>query len=169
MKPLVLGLILAAGPVAAETRYICWQGANGYAMTGSFSFPDNLTGGLVTEADLTDFRIKGWLDGQPIGAWDMREATPFTSWMLRYDAGRDEFRLGDTDTGLYQMWNAGGSADDCGTPGFGFNAGNNAQDLCLNDTWVVDSMVDPMRPILGRPRPGSPSDCDGVQITSKDR
>lgn len=167
MRTLSLALMLAA-PAAAETRYICWVGGNGYTMTGEFTFPDSLTNSpLVTHDDLTDFRITGNLRGNPIGSWDMSQRTPDTRWLFRYNAQIDKFLFGDLDNGLYQEWNAGGDVDDCGIPGFGFNAGNYAQDVCIDNVWIEDSSVDPLKPLLGFPNPRSPANCDPMIATSK--
>lgn len=42
-----------------------------------------------------------------------------------------------------QGWNANGDVTDCGTPGFGFNSGNFAQDICLNGAYVEASSIAP--------------------------
>ena len=154
-----LALSLAAMPAHAEVYSFCWPGSGGYAVTGTMEVPDI---GLVTQDDVTAFTITGWHDGVRIGSWDLAELTPTTSWVLSFDTRTMSFPMGG-GYGAYQAWNAGGGADDCGTPGFGFNAGNNAQDICLDDTWITESMVDRNRPLLavqGREVP----DCFAVPL-----
>lgn len=161
-------LIVASGTSRSETRYICWRGANGYTMTGKFRYPDALADKpLIRESDLVFFRIEGFLDGAAIGRWSMEDLDPGTSWLLRYDPVRHIFPLTDP-SGLYQMWNANGRVDDCGTPGFGFNAGNGGQDVCLDDTFVTASTIDPATPLIGFAR-AQPADCAGEPLLGKQR
>ena len=152
-------LLCTALPAQAEVYSFCWQGSGGYSVTGTFEAPAI---GRVTQDDVTAFAITGWHDGVRIGAWDLSELQPETSWILSFDTRTMSFPVGG-GLGAYQAWNAGGGADDCGTPGFGFNAGNNAQDICIDDTWITESMVDRDRPILavkGRKAP----DCMTVPL-----
>jgi hypothetical protein len=161
-------LSLLAGTVQAETRYICWVGGSGYAMTGEFSFPDALTNDqMIRETQLTSFRIEGFLNGEGLGSWDMADVRPETRWMLRYNARLDKFWLGDTADGLYQEWNAGGDVNDCGVPGFGFNAGNYAQDVCVDNVWVEASSVDPLTRMPGFAAPRDPIACDPAAVSKR--
>jgi len=161
-------LIVSAGATHAETRHICWRGANGYIMTGQFEYPDALAArAVIREDDLVAFRIEGFRDGVLIGAWSLDQLEPGTSWLFRYDPGRHIFPLSDPG-GLYQMWNANGMVNDCGTPGFGFNAGNGGQDICLDDTFLTASTIDPATPLIGFARPQSP-DCIGQPLLGKAR
>jgi hypothetical protein len=165
---MAISLILVAGTSRSETRYICWRGANGYTMTGKFQYPDDLAGRpLIRESDLLSFRIQGFLDAKAIGRWSLEDVGPETSWLLRYDPVRHIFPLTDP-SGLYQMWNANGQVDDCGTPGFGFNAGNGGQDVCIDDTFVTSSTIDPATPLISFPRP-QPADCTGQPLLGKAR
>lgn len=130
-------------PVQAADFEFCWEGDNGYRMEGFMEVPDALLNrSLLTHADVTDFFIQGFKDDVPLGAWDLRQLTPTTRWNLSFDPRGMVFPTGgmhDSDKG--QAWNAGGAADDCGDPGFGFNSGTNAQDLCVNNVWRTDSMI----------------------------
>ncbi len=161
---LVIGLL--ALPADAADRYICWQGAGGYTMTGQFSFPDALLNRtLIDHEDLTAFRIVGYLDGNVIGKWSMADATDATSWLLRYSPRTGLFPLQGFD-GLYQMWNANGEVNDCGTPGFGFNAGNGGQDICIDDRFILASSIPPETPLRSFSRPQS-TDCAGIDLLGK--
>jgi hypothetical protein len=51
----------------------------------------------------------------------------------------------------YQEWNANGQVDDCGSPGFGFNGGNWAQDFCIDNVWIEESSIDPDTPLPAVP------------------
>lgn len=137
---LVLGL---ASPATAADFEFCWEGANGYRMEGTMTVPDALTDQpLLTHDDITAFFIRGFKDDVPLGAWDMRQLTPTTSWNLSFDPRGMVFPTGGMHDGPKgQAWNAGGRADDCGDPGFGFNSGTNAQDVCVNNVWHTDSMI----------------------------
>jgi hypothetical protein len=56
-----------------------------------------------------------------------------------------------------QGWNANGDVTDCGTPGFGFNSGNFAQDICLNGAYVEASSIAPDTPLLATLNPEPPT------------
>ena len=130
-------IALLATPVAAADFEFCWEGANGYRMEGTMRIDDALLNrSILTEDDIGTFFIQGFKDDIALGAWDMSQMTPTTSWNLSFDPRGMVFPTGgmhDSDKG--QAWNAGGRADDCGDPGFGFNSGTNAQDLCVNNVW----------------------------------
>lgn len=165
---MVLALCFIAGASQGETRFICWRGANGFTMTGQFEYPDALAAKrVIRETDLAAFRIKGFLNGALIGQWSLDDLGPETSWLLRYDPVRHVFPLSGP-SGLYQMWNANGLVDDCGVPGFGFNAGNGGQDICLDDTFVTASTIDPATPLTSFANP-QPADCIGQPLLGKAR
>jgi len=161
---LVLGLIASAAD-AAEFEF-CWIGANGYTMDGSMTVPDAaLSKPLVRGADVTAFRITGYLDGAVIGSWDLRDLTPDTTWNLSFDPKAMVFPTGGFHMGPEgQAWNANGSVDDCGTPGFGFNSGTNAQDVCWNDRWMTDSMVERFKPFPVFPAGAARIECGGPAL-----
>ena len=152
-------LLLAALPAHADTYAFCWIGAGGYSMSGTMEAEGR---GILTEADVTAFEITGFRDGVRIGAWSLADRTPETTWILTFDTRTLEFPTGG-GPGAYQAWNADGTASDCGVPGFGFNAGNNAQDVCVDGVWVTDSMVDRDRPFLAR-RGSEAPDCAAVPL-----
>ena len=146
--PLAFGIALAcAGPAQAVTYGFCWRGGAGYRIEGVIAYPDCLRG-LVTERDVTEFTITGWRDDSYLGRWSAEEATSATSWMLRFDADALAFRMGGyPEDDSYQQWNADGTATDCGTPGFGFNGGNRAQDVCVDGVFIEESGVPPDTPL----------------------
>ncbi|SMY06520.1 hypothetical protein [Flavimaricola marinus] len=163
-----LGAVLAllAAPVQAAEVYICWLGAGGYTMTGRMTFPDALMSApIVTQDDVTSFRITGYFEERVIGKWDMADRTPQTSWLLRYQPRTAVFPLVGLD-GLYQMWNANGDVTDCGVPGFGFNAGNGGQDFCIDNTFILSSSIEPDKPILGYAEPQLPG-CTAPALLGK--
>jgi len=133
---------IATAAPAADFEF-CWEGANGYRMEGFMSVPDEaLSKTLVTQDDVSSFFIQGYQNDIPLGAWDMSQRNVFTSWNLSFDPRKMVFPTGGSHySEAGQAWNAGGRADDCGDPGFGFNSGTNAQDLCVNNTWRTDSMI----------------------------
>lgn len=158
IKGLSLALSLLANTAQAADFYFCWQGANGYTMTGQMSVtPSALNKPLITQDDVTLFRIAGYQNQQLLGKWDMATRNRDDSWLLNYDPARRVFLTpGDTGLGVSQEWNADGTAEDCGDPGFGFNLGNYAQDFCLNGVWVEDSGMPPETPFVVSPVPVDP-------------
>lgn len=151
-------LSLVATQANAVDYYFCWQGDNGYTMAGQMSLdPAALNKPLVTQDDVTLFRIAGYLNGGLLGKWDMATRDDDDSWFLRFDPATREFLTpGAIGLGVSQAWNADGNANDCGTPGFGFNLGNHAQDFCLNGQWIEESGMPPETPFLVSPTPVDP-------------
>jgi hypothetical protein len=45
----------------------------------------------------------------------------------------------------------------CGKPGFGFNSGNYAQDICVNGTYIQASSIDPATPLTATFPPSCPT------------
>lgn len=145
--PATLSALLLAAPADAVTHGFCWKGAAGYRIEGAITYPDGTTG-ILTERDVTGFVIAGYRDDAYLGRWSMADAVPGTSFTLRFDADALAFPMGgDRWAGSYQEWNADGFADDCGNPGFGFNGGNRAQDVCVDGIFVEESGIDPDTPL----------------------
>jgi hypothetical protein len=146
---------LAAQTAAATARFqFCWIGANGYTMEGQIEFPaDLLNTGIINETQVTGFRIQGFHDGLPIGFWSLEMRTPETSWLLHFDTRSLQFPTGGSRSQqTYQEWNANGEVNDCGAEGgFGFNGGNWAQDVCIDNTWIEASSIDPSTPLPAYP------------------
>jgi len=153
---------LAAQPTAAAQFQFCWIGANGYTMEGEIAFPDALLDtGIITEAQVTGFRIQGFHEGVPVGFWSLDMLKPDTSWLLRFDTRTLTFPTGGSRSlDTYQEWNANGEVNDCGADGgFGFNGGNWAQDVCIDNTWIEASSIDPFTPLQAYPMDARMS-CD---------
>ena len=143
----LVALLATTTPVAAESWAFCWIGANGWSMEGFIAYPDGASG-LLTQDDLTAFEITGLRDGVPVGRWSMADRTPDTTFVLRFDADALAFPTGgDPASDDYQAWNADGFVTDCGTPGFGFNGGDRAQDVCVDGVFVEESGVAPDTPL----------------------
>lgn len=159
-------IALLATPAASADFEFCWEGANGYRMEGVMTVDDVLLNlPLVTHNDITAFFIVGYKDDIPLGTWDMRQLTPTTSWNLSFDPQNMVFPTGGMhDSAEGQAWNAGGRADDCGDPGFGFNSGTNAQDVCVNNVWHTDSMINRYTRFPVFPLGASEVDCGGVAL-----
>jgi hypothetical protein len=162
-------LVTLALPAQSADFEFCWQGNNGYRMEGTMSVPDPLmTRSLLTHDDISAFFIVGFKDDIALGTWDMRQLTPTTRWNLSFDPRGMVFPTGgmhDSDKG--QAWNAGGQADDCGDPGFGFNSGTNAQDLCVNDVWHTDSMINRYTRFPVFAEGTANLDCGGVALLGR--
>lgn len=153
-----LALLLAtlAAPAQATTRGFCWTGAAGYRIEGTIAYPDDATG-LLTEDDLTGFTIAGFRDDAFLGRWSLDARGPDTSLTIRFDADALAFPMGGyRENGTYQAWNANGQADDCGDPGFGFNGGNRAQDVCVDGVFVDESGIPPDTPLTIAADPSDP-------------
>lgn len=165
---LALAATLSATTADAAMVYICWVGANGYTMTGSMEFPDSLANAdMITEADVTRFKIAGYFEGQLIGTWDMADRTETTTWYLRYFPREMRFPTNAEVPGIIdQGWNADGTATDCGPGGFGFNAGNYAQDFCLDGVWIEPSGVPPETPFFAQTEAPWTPDCSGPRLLS---
>ena len=162
---LALLAALAAFPAQAVELHFCWRGDAGYSMTGTMTFPDALLAApRVTQADLTGFRITGYRDGERIGGWSLDALTPGTSWLLTFDPGAMRFPM--PGIGVFQAWNADGGVADCGDPGFGFNAGNGGQDICLDGRFVTESTIPWHTPLSAGRAPVTPG-CGGPVVVSR--
>ena len=155
LLPATLAVTLATAPMAhaSAARYqFCWVGANGYTMEGTLTLREGASG-IATEADVTDFQIIGFHEGIALGSWTLDQRTPQTSFLLRFNTDTLEFPTGGIrSANTYQEWNANGQVDNCGAvDGFGWNGGNYAQDVCVNNTWVEDSSIDPNTPLFAQP------------------
>ena len=166
MRALAALLSLLASPLAAETWHFCWIGAGGYSMAGTMTLVAG-AGPIATEADVTAFRIVGFSEGTPIGAWSLADLDATTTWHLRFDVEEEVFPTGGHHLGpAGQAWNANGSVNDCGVPGFGFNSGSNAQDICLDNRFVTASSIDRATPLPASPvKPDRP--CSATPLLSK--
>ncbi len=138
-----------SNPAFAADYYICWMGAAGYSLTGKMTIPDAATRkDMVTERNVTAFEITGYRNGVRIGGWNLANKGPDTTWLLRFEPQTLNFPVGgDFGSLVSQGWNANGAVNDCGKPGFGFNSGNYAQDVCVNGVYIRASSIDPDTPL----------------------
>ncbi len=151
IRPVVLTIaaISIATPLQAARFQFCWIGGGGYTMEGIIEVPDDLVGtGIINETQVTGFRIYGFHNGIPVGSWTLEQLTPQTTWTLSFDTTKLEFPTGgERLLNRYQAWNANGAVNDCGVGGFGFNAGNWAQDVCIDNTYIDVSSIDRYTPL----------------------
>ena len=160
---------LATPTLAADLRF-CWIGANGYSLSGLMEVPDQkMSNAVITEKDVTAFRISGFYQDVPIGNWDMRERTADTTFHVRFDPNAMEFLTGGSFASTNsQGWNADGNVMNCGNPGFGFNSGNYAQDICVNGKYIEASSIAPSTPLVAQIGPDVPT-CSPAQLMGKAR
>jgi len=128
---------LVPGAASAISFDISWTGANGYSMTGMFSYDDSLIGtGAIDETDIDSLMIEGFLSGSSIGSWSLPAVTP-TGFNFNFDTNTQTFIIGGTSTGTSgQRWNV-----ETGASGLGFNSGNPNQALALDGVYFTDSII----------------------------
>jgi hypothetical protein len=144
---LAFGLASVAAAQAEPRIYaFTWAGQGGYEMRGALAFESARTIGLITESEVDCFVIEGFLNGQPLGRWALGMLNEDTTWTLAFDPVTEGFVVFGSLAIMPQGWNMNGGGTDCGNPGFGFNIGNAAQDLCVNGELIFESQVDPSRP-----------------------
>ncbi|QQA43664.1 hypothetical protein [Pelagovum pacificum] len=143
-----LAMLPLAAAADTATYKFKWAGSDGYRMDGVMSFDATLlsTRERITHDDLDCFAISGTHEGAPIGTWGLAELLPETTWYLEFDVASESFTLPNSETAVTQGWNMNGTGNDCGVDGFGFNLGNYAQDICVDNELVVASQVDPTAP-----------------------
>lgn len=150
-----VGLMLCLLPSVAGAVDVefCWIGDQGYTFAGRMTYPDTLAdSGVVTEQDVTAFEIQGYHNGAKVGRWSLDMLTPETSWNLNFDPKAMQFAVGgDPYETEGQEWNADGFVENCGTPGFGFNLGDNEQDICIDGRYYQESGIDRFTPLPAYP------------------
>lgn len=162
--------VLWPGAVVAQDFQFEWSGSGGYAMRGAVSFGPNDGKRLLTEADVQCFEIEGFHNGDRIGRWALGLLTEDTTWQLMFDPGSSSFVTAGPELGISQAWNMNGTGNDCGVGGFGFNLGSFAQDICLDNTLIVESQVPPPTPFPAFEIDGyvfGQDACLGVAIVSR--
>ncbi|MEM1273740.1 MAG: hypothetical protein AAGF88_07985 [Pseudomonadota bacterium] len=157
-------------PAFAQDYVFEWTGSGGYSMRGAMSFPLSVGKGILTEAQVQCFEIEGFLDGAPIGRWALEQLTEETTWQLNFDPEAQRFLTASAELPVSQAWNMDGGGENCGDDGFGFNLGDFAQDLCLDNSLLVESQVPPSTPFPATEVFGhvfSPDACFGAAIMSR--
>ncbi|NJM81561.1 MAG: hypothetical protein HC844_02905 [Tabrizicola sp.] len=162
MKAVAVIALVAATPAFGVDVHFCWIGNEGYRMTGRMTYPDHLADAeRITGEDVTAFEITGYRDASIIGTWSLAERGPDTAWNLNFLPREMRFATGGLSYGPDgQDWNAGGGVDACGVPGFGFNSGSAAQDICLDGIYAIESGIPPDTPLPVRPV-DTPLECGG--------
>jgi hypothetical protein len=149
MRSIVIVLMLScsAANAAVYTYDIDWTGANGYSMSGSFSFENSTAGSLVTAHGLLSFSIEGFLNGSSLGSYSgpLSTGSEFDADFSQFNfyTATETFKLGFAyGSGDYpaqvpsQMWNI------YNTPtGIGFGSGTGTQALWLDGNYIVDSSI----------------------------
>lgn len=167
---LMLALSALAAPAAAQDFRFEWRGSGGYGFRGAVSFADVPAKGLWTQDHVRCFEIDGTRDGAPIGRWALGMVTEETTWQLTFDPEARAFVTAGPDWPISQAWNMDGEGMNCGASGFGFNLGDFAQDICLDNTLIVESQVPPNTPFPARETSGhlfGPDACLGSVVVSR--
>lgn len=161
-------LACLAMPAQAAQFNFCWAGEGGYTLTGVIGFPDALMArNVITQDDVTVFRITGYERGVAIGRWGLKDLQAETTWHLRFVPATLTFPTGGSFPGENsQGWNANGDVNDCGPNGFGFNSGNYAQDICWNGIYIEQSSIDPATPFRATTQGVTP-ECRGGFLLGK--
>ena len=148
LRAVCLVFFLASSANAGDVAYrFEWQGSGGYSIRGAMSFDVALLGRkLVREDDLSCFQITGYLGEEQIGRWALGNLTLDTTWTLTFSPSAEAFEVYSEVHPMPQAWNMDGYGENCGTPGFGFNIGNAAQDICVDGQLVVESQMPPPTP-----------------------
>jgi hypothetical protein len=140
-------LTLATAARGEDVAYsFTWEGAGGYVMHGALAFDAASAGPLVRENDVQCFVIEGFRDDEPIGRWALGQLTEETTWTLTFSPAQSAFVVYSPMATMPQAWNMDGFGENCGDPGFGFNIGNFAQDLCVDGELARESQIAPARP-----------------------
>ena len=160
--------MITTAPVHAAEINFCWRGGADYTMTGRMTLPDAaMFKTILTEDDITAFKIAGYHKGQLLGTWNADDRTPNTTWHLRFDPAGMVFLTGGRFAGTAsQGWNADGNVMNCGAAGFGFNSGSYAQDICVNGIYIADSSIAPDTPFVATLDPVTP-DCRNTAPVSR--
>jgi len=95
--------LFPATPASAISLNIGWTGANGYTLTGNFSYPDALIGtGRINGSALTSFNIQTFLNGSSLGTWNPSLGGTFN---FNFDTTTETFFVGGTSGSLNgQIW-----------------------------------------------------------------
>lgn len=155
-----LWVILLAWASTAQAESVSysfeWQGNGGFVMRGAMSIPEELSmRDRIYESDVSCFEITGFQNDEKIGRWALGMLLPDTTWVLTFNPRGREFLVFGPETPMPQAWNMDGAGYNCGDPGFGFNIGSAAQDLCVDGELMFDSQVPPPQPfpVVWNPSP----------------
>lgn len=136
LRRMMIIFCLAALPLTSHATLfqISWEGANGYSMTGMFSYPDALVNtGLINASHLDTFMIAGFLNNTPVGSFQL-DKTPIN---FNFDTTSHTFPTGgESQSASGQRWNAPNT-----TNSFGFFSGDSLQGLHLNGILELQSTI----------------------------
>jgi PEP-CTERM motif-containing protein len=128
----ILVLLAGAAEAGTITENLSWTGTSGYSLNGTFSYSDSLSG-WITGSQLTSFSIEGFLNGNPVGSWNVADGVSpgALSFNFNFNATTLLFGQGGLSGGQQgEIWNVGVSCSD--SSAFGFASGANRQVLCVN-------------------------------------
>jgi hypothetical protein len=160
----LIGLIVGMSTAQAGiiTQSLSWQGPNGYAMTGTFSYSDALSG-PITGGQLSTFVIQGFQTGSPIGSWNLASGFPGFNFNFNFNATTLVFAQGGTSGGSTgQEWDVTSGGNTCPNPGFGFASGLGGQGLCVNGSFVNDSFNSGVFNLTASPASAVPEPATGA-------
>lgn len=162
----LVGLIvgMSTAQAAIITQDLGWQGPNGYSMSGTFSYSDALSG-PITGAQLSSLVIDGFLNGSPIGSWDLANGFAGFTFNFNFNATTLLFaQSGNSGGSNGQDWNDTLGGNTCPNPGFGFTSGSAGQGLCVNGSFVSASLSDEVFNLTASPASGVPEPATGALV-----
>ena len=124
------------GISSAITFDISWTGANGYFMTGMFSYDDSLIGfGDIDETDIDTLTFEGFSSSGLIGSWSLSDPRP-TTLNFNFDTIDETFITGGSGSSTRgQAWNWVGSS------GLGFVSGSDFELFSLDGSFIKESEI----------------------------
>ena len=141
-----------------ETSFdLSWVGANGYSMSGMFSYWDVFDDGVIEGNNLTSLMIEGFRYGASLGTWDLvadglgNGALPLE---FNFDTTTNEFLVGGLpEDDMAQLWNV------FSNPGLGFGSTgdgiNTAEGLLQDGGLIIDSfLIDAGSTLTATPKEG---------------
>ncbi len=149
MRVLLVFLIFLLPGLAAANEAVyrfVWEGGGGYRMEGALAFDPAKAAEIVRESDLSCFQVEGFAKDESLGHLDLSKLGPGTVWRLHFLPRDNRFLVDGEWAWMPQAWNMHGDGTGCGAGGFGFNLGNVAQDICVDDALVIESQANPAQP-----------------------
>lgn len=123
--------VASAGPAGAIAFNISWTGADGYTMTGMFSYDDSLINtGPIDETSVDTLMIEGFLNGGSIGTWDLVAdgLSAAANFNFNFDTTTEMFLVGGlAASSSGQQWNVINCASHTD---MGFFSGSATQGVC---------------------------------------
>lgn len=118
---------------------IDWTGANGYSMTGEFSFDDAAgADGLIDETEVLTLLIEGFHNGIAFASWSLADGlgAGALAFNFNFDPVTKMFIVGGDNSGpAGQLWNVNG------IPGLGFFSGSSSQGLDILSDNIEESEI----------------------------